>query len=472
MTHEPPGIPPAKGTPDNTPDAAPDDTFGDTFDDTPNFSPNETIGHGSGHDSLGGGDSTQKSAVVVVVDRLSAGYLGCYGNTWLETPEINRMASESLLFEFATTDSPRLLDVYGSYWWGAPADGSDLDGPTPPPRLETSIPGQLRQAGVHTCLVTDDEQVAGAAPAEAWDRMVLLRSEETGEEAADISQTRIAQTFAAALEALESLVPPYLLWVHLRGMEAPWDAPYAFRHSLIEEDDPEPPPFTDPPRTHLPPSEDPDVRWGLMRAYAGQVLALDLCSGPFWEALNSLPHDDQRLVLWTSPRGYPLGEHMAVGTSDSGLYGETMHVPWWIRVPGTDSAGARCMSLVHPPDLAATLVDWWGLDAESHSNVLRRGTSLLSVAESPDDTGRPYVVCSDGRQLALRCQDWLATLPPGETWQLFVKPDDRFEANEVADRCREIVEQLGPWGERYRESVAQQFAHFPLLPEPLREKTG
>jgi arylsulfatase A-like enzyme len=302
--------------------------------------------------------------------------------------------------------------------------------------------------------------------------MVLLKTEPAGDEAADFSQTQIAQVFAAALETLESLVPPYLLWVHLRGMEAPWDAPYGFRLSLMEEDDPEPPRFTAPPRTRLPPSEDPDVRWGLMRAYAGQVMALDLCSGTFWDALKLLPHDDETLVLWTSPRGYPLGEHGEVGSAESGLHGETLHVPWWMRLPRSTSAGARCTSLIHPPDLAATLVEWWDLETAAQPAPIRRGNSLLPLGRSPDAPGRPYVVCSDDLQMAIRCHDWLATLPPGETWQLFVKPDDRFEANEVAARCREIVEQLGAWRERYRESVSERFAFFPLLPEPLREKTG
>lgn len=52
------------------------------------------------------------NAIVLVVDRLGAGYLGPYGNTWLETPHWNRLAARSALFEWALTDAVDLPTVY------------------------------------------------------------------------------------------------------------------------------------------------------------------------------------------------------------------------------------------------------------------------------------------------------------------------------------------------------------------------
>jgi arylsulfatase A-like enzyme len=59
-----------------------------------------------------------RSAVVIVVDRLGAGFLGPYGNTWLDTPAVNSLASRSLLVETVIADSPVLADACGSYWTG------------------------------------------------------------------------------------------------------------------------------------------------------------------------------------------------------------------------------------------------------------------------------------------------------------------------------------------------------------------
>ena len=41
------------------------------------------------------------NAICLVIDRLHAGYVGAYGNTWIETPAMNRLASQSFLLDQA-----------------------------------------------------------------------------------------------------------------------------------------------------------------------------------------------------------------------------------------------------------------------------------------------------------------------------------------------------------------------------------
>ena len=423
--------------------------------------------------------SRLRNAIVVIVDRFSAAYMGSYGNTWLETPELNRIASQSLLFEFATTNSPKLQDVYHAYWWGVTpglrpesshSDRDAITGGEAPPG--TSLPEVIRRSGVFTCLVTDELRVADMAPEEAFDQRVVLKGQPAAGESEesdgdDIFQTQVAQGFAAALEVAETLPRPFLLWIHLRGMEGPWDAPYSLRLGLAEEDDPEPPRFVDPPRRVLSPDEDPDTRWGYMRAYGGQILALDACCGLFFDALQNLDGQAETLVTWTSPRGYPLGDHQEIGTSLRGLYGDTLHVPWWISLPDGSAAAARCTSLIHPPDMASTLVDWWQLDAVSPSELTRLGNSLLAFAEGLEDSRRPYVVAADEGMLSVRSDAWLAVRCLGESWRIYAKPDDRFEANEVSGRCRPIVETLDSWIGSYVEAASEHFTSLPRLPELL-----
>ncbi|HEY2146556.1 MAG TPA: hypothetical protein VGH32_01380 [Pirellulales bacterium] len=59
-----------------------------------------------------------KNVVCLVVDRLHSGFLGAYGNSWIATPNIDRLAAESFLLDRAYVDSPRLEEVYRSYWTG------------------------------------------------------------------------------------------------------------------------------------------------------------------------------------------------------------------------------------------------------------------------------------------------------------------------------------------------------------------
>ena len=52
---------------------------------------------------------TAQHAIVLVVDRLAAPFLGPYGNTWLDTPQFNRLAASSMLMEHALIESTEPL---------------------------------------------------------------------------------------------------------------------------------------------------------------------------------------------------------------------------------------------------------------------------------------------------------------------------------------------------------------------------
>ncbi|MBW1788497.1 MAG: sulfatase-like hydrolase/transferase, partial [Deltaproteobacteria bacterium] len=42
-----------------------------------------------------------KNVIMIVLDTLQFNYLGCYGNDWIKTPNIDRLAAEGVLFENA-----------------------------------------------------------------------------------------------------------------------------------------------------------------------------------------------------------------------------------------------------------------------------------------------------------------------------------------------------------------------------------
>ena len=46
-----------------------------------------------------------RNAIVVMCDTMQFNYLGCYGNSWIKTPNIDRFASEGTLFENCYTES-------------------------------------------------------------------------------------------------------------------------------------------------------------------------------------------------------------------------------------------------------------------------------------------------------------------------------------------------------------------------------
>ncbi len=62
-----------------------------------------------------------RNVICLVIDGLQPSLLGAYGNTWISTPELDRLAAESFLCDNALTDSLDLARIYRGLWRGLPA---------------------------------------------------------------------------------------------------------------------------------------------------------------------------------------------------------------------------------------------------------------------------------------------------------------------------------------------------------------
>ncbi|MGO8691386.1 MAG: sulfatase-like hydrolase/transferase [Thermoguttaceae bacterium] len=373
------------------------------------------------------------NAILLVVDRLHAGYVGALGNGWIDTPAIDRLAFRSLVFDQMLVDTPRLEALYRSYWQGWHALG-------PPPENRPSLAALLRDAGIHSALVSDDRTVHEHPLAVDFDEIVAIDPPwQTRVAAAGrYDQTHLARCFVQIIDYLQSAQGPLLLWCHLASLGTTWDAPLEFRQRYWEEGDPPPPRSAEVPDCRLGPDPDPDEVLGITHAYAGQVSLLDACLGGLGEFLRDSPLASQTLLGLTSARGFPLGEHGRIGPCDEALYGELLHVPLLMQFPDNRGAAVRSQTLVEPADLWATLLDYWGLGDGLQS------PSAASLLPSPggEVTLHRDRLCAGGHaaERAIRTPAWhlRRTAVP----ELFAKPDDYWEANNVAPRCREVVECL------------------------------
>ena len=372
-----------------------------------------------------------RNTIVLIIDRLGAGYLGPYGNTWIDTPGFNRLAAQSMLIEFAMADTIELPRLYRSYWRGqhAASDGE----------LAIGLPEIILPTAIQSALITDAVEVADLPDARLFDERLVLSPSPSPVVATELEQTELARVFAAALDWLETAPEPFLLWIHARGMDGAWDAPLEFRNQFADEDDPDPPNLAVPPAKRLDRDYDPDEMLGFQHAYAGQVALLDVCLGVFLETLGGLPNCEDTMLVATSPRGYPLGEHGRIGACDLALYGESIHVPWFLRLPAMAGAAVRCLDFVQPPDLCATILDWLEL---SHDDQHRWGQSILPLVDCIPQPWRDRTCSVAGGFTAFRSPAWLLHRHPDGQCELYAKPDDRLEANEVSTRCPEAVEAL------------------------------
>jgi arylsulfatase A-like enzyme len=386
----------------------------------------------------------EQSAIVLVIDRLGAGFLGPYGNTWLDTPQFNRLASQALLCETVMADASDLAGAYRAWWSGRHALENSNN--SRPPLLQAAANAKLA-----TVLVTDEPAVAEHTDAAGSARRVVVPTLPCERAANELADTAIARLFAAAIDELANLREPALMWVHSRGMAGPWDAPLELRRQFAAEDDPVAPEFVEPPQRQLPDDFDPDELLGIVHAYAGQVALVDACLGLLLDTLDQSPLADQMLLAVASPRGYPLGEHRRVG--GDALYGELLHVPLLVRQPKNRDALVRLKRLVQPPDLHATLAEWLGLPGSAAGMFAQ---SLLAEA-SAERPARELAYAGDPQQQAIRTRAWLlreVTVDDEVIRQLFAKPDDRWEANEVASRCGDIADQLAAAAHEFRAAAA------------------
>jgi len=340
---------------------------------------------------------------------LHLGYLGCYGNGWIETPHLDRLAAEGVVFD------QHFLDA--------------------------SAPGSLSQPGLTEIVV---------------------------------AQRTRRGTIRAALHALDPLqqTDPCLLRVQLPSLAPPWKVPARFLKRTFTEDQDEPAEETEgeadeapAPRPPLTPWLDPapgpidldDTAWErLQNTYAAVVSHLDAQLGLLLDVLEECGLLKEALVIFTAERGLALGEHGILGDCRPWLHEELIHLPLIIRFPDGAEAGRRVAALTQPADLGATVRTAFGAPAACP------GHDLLPLARGAVAKVREVAVIQqrlgEREEWGLRTPEWSFLLPVRQAVedtprpvQLYVKPEDRWEVNNVVQQHWELAEGLE---KQLREAVA------------------
>lgn len=409
---------------------------------------------------------SHRNLLVFLNDGMQAPAIGAYGATWAETPHLDEWAAKSYVLDQFRADSLSLTELYSGMFTGTSSIAPKRFAMEP-------LPTALASAGYHTHLITDDPVVADWAESFSSADVLPFLGNGTAASVDDVQSTKL---LALAAMAAAKAPQPFLLWIHAQGMYGPWDAPYDMRQSFADDDDPPPPTDHVPPRLQLPRDIDPDWLVGWRMGYMAQVKALDHAWGEFGPALlESL--GSEGTSVFGAPRGFRLGLHGVFGDFGEAMHEECLHTPLWITSGRREGALDRSSQLAQPCDLHFTLRELAGLSASP------LGYSLLPQQQPHTKTMRDRVCGEFGRERFIQTAAWRLRFfdevdkassmdiaqsdVSSESMrqpQLFVKPDDRFEVNDVLRISTDITALLeDAW--RAEQRALQQSAY--ARPSPL-----
>ncbi len=306
-------------------------------------------------------EAARPPIVLICVDTLRSDRLPAYGYDGVETPAIDRLAAEGVLFERAYSHVNVTLPSHVSVFTGLlPPEHGVRDNAGY--RLDEEIPtlaAELGRAGYATGgFVSSYVLRAGTGVARGFDVYDDGVAFETGRQLGRLQRPG-TETLAAAADWLGSVADsPFFLFLHLYEPHAPYEppAPFADRYDNV---------------------------------YDGEVAAADAVVADLIGRLEDLGVYDDAVVILLSDHGEGLMDH---GEMDHLIfvYREVIQVPLIVKLPGAVRGGERVAVGAQLLDVAPTVYSIAGLPSPDGL----AGLDLLGLAPGPSD-GRHRRIVSE-----------------------------------------------------------------------------
>jgi len=401
----------------------------------------------------------KKNVIVVMLDSLGCGYVGCYGNKWIQTPNLDRLAREGVLFEnnyiegVPTVPCRRSMFAGRYYLHSKGWSALDLD--------DTTIADLCWGRPIDTALVFDcpnfrlpkfgytrgfdkvhylhghegdheyygqdplyhlkaedyvEDHVLEEATRREGDRLVkpfldelscILQKTQYWKSDEDQNVAKVMKRAVKYLEEADRN-KQFFLWVDSFDPHEPWDPPSVY--------DPD-----------LKCPYDPDYKgkdmflplWGevngmytepelhhIRMLHAEKVTMCDKWLGYLMDKVRDLGLEENTLFLFVSDHGEPLGNrehgHGIMRKCRPWPYEELVHAPMIMKGPGLP-VGKRVKGFTQSCDVAPTVTDWLGIGVHPEMN----GKSMLPLATGAVDKLRDFAIAGYFRYSAsIITEDW------------------------------------------------------------------
>lgn len=267
---------------------------------------------------------------------------------------------------------------------------------------------------------------------------------------------------------------PFYLSVHYTAPHSPWSREHHPASTWDEYHDNCP--FESVPREKRHPWHNNPMgknRKEALSGYFTAVTEMDRNIGLLMDKLEDLGIRDETLIVFTSDNGMNMGHHgiwgKGNGTFPLNMYETSVKVPCIISHRGAIPQGSRCSQVLSHYDIFPTLLDYTGTERPSLDK--QPGVSFQSILEGEDKPVRDEVVVFDeyGPVRMIRTEDWkyVHRYPygPHELYHLAEDSDERFNLLESAEKDEDSAE--GRKLIELRDRLTGWFHHY-----GLRERDG
>ena len=341
--------------------------------------------------------------ILLTMDSLNRHMLGIYGGKKAQTPNIDRLAKRSVVFDGHWLGSAPCMPARRDMMTGRLNFLERNWGPIEP--FDKTLPMILRQNGVFTHMITDHYhyfEIGGEGYCQLFDTWEFIRGQEwdpwvsavsppqkpkghTGRFNAQYEMNKTLftkddeypspKTFLTACDWLEKNheAENFFLMLDVFDPHEPFDAAdeflalYETGYSGSEYNWPH----------YGPATESIDSQNHLINRYLAKLSMADKYLGKLLDVMDKHSLWEDSLFILTTDHGHMLGEHGFNGKSVMHLYNELSHLPLIMHLPGGAFAGKRVGGISQNIDLLPTILEYFNISPPGCIH----GQSLINIAE-------------------------------------------------------------------------------------------